>query len=291
MKILILGGTGMIGHRMWLTLKQDHDVWGTVRKNKANFPIIKNFVSENYVIECDNVLDLNRVTEIVQTIRPDYILNCTGIVKQLELSKNHIYSIELNSLFPHKLAAIASDHNARMIQFSTDCVFSGNKGNYKEDDPLDANDLYGKSKYMGEVDYLKNVLTLRLSTIGREIIPHGGLVEWFLAQDGKQVSGYKNAIYSGFPTLTLATIINRYVLPNRSLSGIVHISSGPIGKYDLLHKIKSLLNLNIEIVLNDDVHIDRSLNSSKFRELVGFRPLSWDEMLEDLKVDYNLYNT
>ena len=178
-----------------------------------------------------------------------------------------------------------------MIQFSSDCIFDGVKGNYIESDFSNATDLYGKSKALGEVDYLANVVTMRTSSIGREVFPHGGLVEWFLGNRGKTITGYKKAIYSGFPTKRLAEVISGFILPNPDLSGILHVAAPAIDKWTLLQMIKEHFNLKIEIAANEEFNIERSLNSSKFSALTGFSSPSWEEMMKDLEVDFDIYES
>jgi dTDP-4-dehydrorhamnose reductase len=291
MKILVLGGTGMIGHRMWATLNLlGHDVYATCRSSQINdFLEIPGICLESSILNL-NVLDYSKLETVISELKPEIILNCVGIVKQLEESKNELLTIELNSLFPHKLAELCKKYNSRMIQFSTDCVFSGSKGNYKESDPLDVDDLYGRSKILGEIHNEEHVLTIRTSTIGREINPHGGLVEWFISQNGKKIKGFSNAIYSGLPTYTLATYINDFILSNKELNGVYHISSEPINKYSLLTRVKEILNLDVNIIEDKQFVMKRSLNSSKFCEKTNANSPSWDLILKDLLIDETIYN-
>jgi dTDP-4-dehydrorhamnose reductase len=276
---------------MWATLSNSHETIGVVRRSElGDLTLIPGINTSNSILEIEAV-DLSKVAKVISDSKPDVVLNCIGIVKQLKDSNDHLKSITLNSLFPHQLAKICLENNARMIQFSSDCVFDGVKGNYIENDLTNAVDLYGKSKALGEVDYLPNVVTMRTSSIGREIFPHGGLVEWFLGSRGKTITGYKKAIYSGFPTKKLAEVISDYILPNSNLSGVLHVSSPPIDKWTLLQMIKDHFNLKIEIVANEEFNIDRSLNSSKFSSLTGFKSPSWMEMMKDLEVDFDIYES
>ncbi len=289
MKILVLGGTGMIGHRMWSHLSRFHNVFATIRKKTlgslASLPHInlKNIYFETDVLKADSL------ENVFKSSRPELVLNCVGIVKQLEASKNHIASIELNTLFPHRLAKLCEKFNSRMIQFSTDCVFSGKKGAYTENDITDATDLYGKSKILGEIADSKNVLTIRTSTIGREITPHGGLLEWFLSQENKEIKGFSNAIYSGFPTHSLANIIHKYIIPNQSIYGIRHISAPSIDKFALLNHIKSLYHCNTSILKDTGFKMKRDLNSHLFQQETSFIQTSWENMIKDLKIDDQFY--
>ena len=291
MRILILGASGMIGHRMWATLSHNHETVGVVRRVElGNLSLIPGIASSRSIMEVD-AYDLSKIAKVISDVRPDVVLNCVGIVKQLKDSTDHLKSISLNALFPHQLAKICADNNARMIQYSSDCVFDGVKGNYIEEDLTNATDLYGRTKALGEIDYLQNVVTMRTSSIGREVFPHGGLVEWFLGNNGKSIIGYKKAIYSGFPTKRLAEVISQYILPNPHVSGIVHVSATPIDKLTLLEMIKEHFNLKIEIKANEEFIMDRSLNSAKFTKLTGFQSPSWTEMMKDLEIDYDIYET
>lgn len=290
MRILVLGATGMIGHRMWASLSKFHDVHATIRKSELGALEQLEGIDKDCVFYNVDVLDDAALLDVFQKVKPEMVLNCVGVVKQLAASKNHIVSIELNALFPHKLAKLCTEFGSRMIQFSTDCVFSGKKGMYTEQDEPDATDLYGRSKILGEVDYLDNVLTIRTSSIGREVFPHGGLVEWFLSQEGKEIKGFSKAIYSGFPTHALAMVINDFILPNPELKGIMHVSAEAINKFELLQLVNEELGRDITINEDSNFEMERSLDSSLFQEKVGFKPAPWKELVKDLNVDNEFYN-
>ncbi len=287
MRILILGGSGMIGHRIWATLSQSHEVFGTLRRVELG-PLQDLVNPKNAILNVD-VLEDGAVEKVLSDIRPEVVINCIGLVKHLAASRDYVLTIKLNSLFPHKLAKACQSRNIRMIHFSTDCVFDGQKGMYREDDDTTATDMYGKSKALGEVSYLDNVLTIRTSTIGREVFPHGGLVEWFLSESGKTIKGYKNAIFSGFPTHTLAKILNEKVLNQPRLSGLLHIASEPIDKFTLLNLVKKEMNVNIEITKDEHFKLDRTLNGNKFLELTQFKAEPWKTMIQDINVDSEFY--
>lgn len=291
MKILVLGGTGMIGHRMWASLNLlGHNVYATCRaKNIDQFLSIPGINLEKCFLEVD-VLDYLKLESIIQKVKPEIILNCVGVVKQLKESQNAITSIELNSLHPHKLAKISSKNSSRMIQFSTDCVFSGTKGQYKENDLQDADDLYGRSKILGEINDQQHILTMRTSTVGREINPHGGLIEWFLSQSGKTIKGFSQAIYSGMPTHSLAKYIHNYILPNEEIFGVYHIATEPINKFDLLNLVKEALNIDIKILKEDGFVMKRDLNPSKFLQKTNAPLLKWSDLVDDLKIDQAIYD-
>lgn len=292
MKVLVLGGTGMIGHRMWASLSRlGHDVYSVCRsdlklemKNLGNLNWSKSWQGVD-------VTDIAALESIFSDLKPEMTLNCVGIVKQHPLAKCPATIIELNSLFPHQLTEICRRHGSRLLQMSTDCVFSGEKGYYSEKDVPDAVDLYGRTKILGEVDSQEHVITLRTSSIGREVRPHGGLIEWFLSQKGKKVKGYTKAIYSGFPTETLAKVIHNHILPNPFLKGIYHVASEPINKYQLLQLAKEVLKVDIEVEKDDSFAMDRSLDPSTFRKVTDAPIWEWKDIISDLKVDFDFYNS
>ena len=202
-------------------------------------------------------------------------------MKQLSDANDPLIALPINSLFPHMLARCCAEHGARVIHMSTDCVFSGSKGGYLEDDITDAHDLYGVSKRLGEVDY-PNAVTLRTSIIGHELNGNRSLIDWFLSQDGS-VKGFTEAIFSGLPTVEIARIIKNYVIPNEELCGVYHVSADPINKYDLLNMVAIIYGHKAEIIKDDNFKIDRSLDSSRFRALTGFKPATWHEMITTMK--------
>ncbi len=289
MRVLVLGASGMIGHRMWATLSLcGHEVFGAIRTPILDkLALIPGISKEKAFVGID-VFELASIEEAIKKSRPDIVLNCIGIVKQLPISRDPVTSIHINALFPHQLAEICSRYKCRMIHFSSDCVFSGIKGQYKEGDFPDDSDIYGRSKALGEVVDQDHVLTIRTSTIGREVKPHGGLVEWFISNREKKVKGFSKAIYSGFPAHTLAKYIDKYIL-NKNISGLYHLSTEPINKYDLLTKANDLFHLSIEIEKEDKTLIERSLDSSLFREKFGAPELKWSEILEDILIDNEIY--
>ena len=285
-RILILGGTGMLGHLLlrYLYACPEYDVYATARsltglENRLPEEIRSRFRRGS--------VDADYFDSVIRTLaatRPDIVINCIGIIKQLPLSSDPLTAITVNALLPHRISLISQTAGARVIHISTDCTFNGKKGMYTENDPSDAEDLYGRTKFLGEVAY-PHCVTLRTSIIGHELKSKYGLIEWFLAQTQK-VRGFRKAIYSGFPTIELARIIRDYVLPNPELRGIYHVSSEPISKYDLLQMVAKQYSKGIEIEPNDDFIQDRSLDSSLFRETVGYKPASWDKLVEMMHQDY-----
>src|SRR5262249_28711798 len=209
------------------------------------------------------------------------VVNCIGIVKQRQAAEDPISSIAVNAFFPHKLAALCKLAQARLVHISTDCVFSGRKGHYVETDFADAEDLYGRSKLLVEVES-ESCLTLRTSMIGHELETTHGLLEWFLSQAGGTVPGYKRAVFSGFTTTALANIIANVITNYPQLQGLWHVASEPIDKFNLLSLIKQIYHLNVNIVLDETVNIDRSLNGQRFASQTAFTPPSWPSMIEDM---------
>jgi dTDP-4-dehydrorhamnose reductase len=241
--------------------------------------IISNVEVENFDI----------VQRVFDATEPDVVINAVGIIKQLPESKEIIKTLKINSIFPHQLAQIAQASGARLITISTDCVFNGRKGNYTEEDVSDAEDLYGKSKSLGEV-FTDGCLTLRTSIIGRELNTSHSLVEWFLSKRGGKVKGFTEAIYTGFPTLVLSHIISDLIENHQDLQGLYHLSSEPISKYDLLCLLRDFYKVPIEIEPYADFKIDRSLDSSKFRRTTGFAPPRWEKMIEEMAQDTTPYD-
>lgn len=283
MKVLILGGNGMLGHKLAERLKNNFEVFTTVRSKTAAAELA-DICDEKQIFENVEAEDICSVGTVVEQLKPDVIINCIGIIKQLPTSKNVVKTLRVNSIFPHLLQELSQNHNARLITISTDCVFDGRKGNYKESDIPDAADVYGKSKSLGEPS-AENCLTIRTSIIGRELRTAHSLVEWFLGNGGGRVKGFSRAIYTGFPTVVLADLIGNLIKNHAHLAGLYHVSSDPINKYDLLCLIKDAYKLEIEIDRDEEFAIDRSLNSEKFRAETGCKPPVWSEMIKEMAED------
>jgi dTDP-4-dehydrorhamnose reductase len=229
-----------------------------------------------------DVLDHDSLINTFGRVRPDVVINCVGLIKQLAHAKDPLTALPINAMLPHRLAQLCELSGARLVHISTDCVFLGDKGSYKETDRSDCDDLYGKSKYIGEVYDNPTAITLRTSIIGHELSTEASLVDWFLAQSNS-VKGFTQAIFSGVPTAELARIILEYVLPNTALFGLYHVSADPIDKYTLLSKIARIYNKDIKIIPDAQLSIDRSLDSSKFRDATGYSPRPWDELLSFMR--------
>lgn len=278
-KVLILGATGMLGHVLFTELsgREELDVRATVRRwgDAARFfgPALADRVRGG--VEAS---DFDSVLRVLSDVRPEVVVNGIGIVKQLPEATDPVASIKVNSLFPHRLALACRAAGARLVHIGTDCVFSGRKGRYAEEDAPDAEDLYGRSKLLGEVTEPPCV-TLRTSLVGHELSGRNGLVEWFLGREGK-VKGFARAVFTGFPTVELARIIALRVLPNRALEGLYHVASEPIAKYDLLSLVARAYGRKISIERDEAFRCDRSLDPGRFRAATGYVAPPWTELVE-----------
>ncbi len=289
MNILILGATGMLGHKLMQELSGKFDVVGTVRGNATKYaanPIIAQMPLHGDV----QAESFDSVIGALASIRPDVIINCIGIIKQRPSAKSPLPSIAINALFPHRLAMLCKAMGTRLIHIGTDCVFSGRKGNYTEDDIPDAEDLYGRTKLLGEVAY-PGSLTIRTSIIGRELFSKLGLIEWFMSKRGGNVQGFAGAIYTGFTTQAMASIIGEIIEKHPDLCGLWHVSSDPISKYDLLNLVNHKFKLGIVVEKNTEFSCDRSLDSTRFRSFTGFMPPTWEEMITQMADDSTPYDT
>jgi dTDP-4-dehydrorhamnose reductase len=277
-----MGGTGMLGSTItnYLSHFEDLQIHTTIRSK--NIPCYIKSNKNISVIKDIDAQDKTAIFSVISSLKPHLVINCIGMVKQL-IEKDDIHSktIYMNSYLPHQLLKICSYFNSRLIHISTDCVFKGDKGLYTENDIADSSDIYGLSKLLGEIN-TRNSLTLRTSIIGHELDSKNGLLEWFLSQEG-QVSGYKNAIFSGLPTIEVARVIKEYVIPNTNLTGIYHLSSEPISKLNLLNIIKKEYQKKISIHEDSSFQIDRSLDSSKFKEETGYFSPSWNNLVKFMK--------
>ena len=289
-KVFVLGGNGMLGHKVFQVFNEEYETHASFLSLKdytSAFPVYKEVPTSRIHIGV-NALDFSGLNTLITDVKPDVVVNCIGLIKQLEEASDHILVIKMNSVLPHSLAKICSECGARLVHVSTDCVFSGDKGNYTEDDPSDVMDLYGKSKYLGEVNYAPH-LTVRTSIIGREWIRSTALLEWFLAQKGKTVRGYKNAVYTGFTTEAIARLIKKTVTERPDITGLWHVSSNPVSKLELITRIKDAWGLEIGIETFEDVPCDRSLDSSRFFNKTGFERPTWESMIKDLIEDDTPY--
>lgn len=225
---------------------------------------------------------------ILLAFRPEWVINCVGVTKQRAEGASPIPSITINSLLPHRLAKAAAHWSGRIIHFSTDCVFSGKHGSYLERDPSDADDLYGKTKYLGEVA-TPNALTLRTSIIGRELSEHRSLLDWFLAQNHRTVHGYRRVVYSGVTTNHLAELVVSIIQKHPGLHGLYQVVSEPITKHDLLCLFRETYQMDVQIVPDDLQVSDRSMKGDKLREAIGYRCPSWSILARQLAEDSSPY--
>jgi dTDP-4-dehydrorhamnose reductase len=286
MKLLILGATGMLGSQLLRScLNREMDVCVLVRKKKLlheNFPDLK----DDSIYLLDDIKDFGNLEKQIAVIQPQVVVNCIGIVKQSQLANNAFESISINTYLPHLLSQYAARYQFQFIHISTDCVFDGAEGNYSEADDSNAKDLYGKSKYLGEV-YTDHAVTLRTSIIGHELtVPTFGLLEWFLGQ-GNKTNGYTKAIFSGFTTNELSKIILDIVIPQKLTGNVYNVAATPISKYDLLKIMADVYKKDIEIVPSEALVIDRSLNGEKFKSVTGYTAPSWPEMISQMYSDYS----
>ncbi|MCJ7730076.1 MAG: SDR family oxidoreductase [Sedimentisphaerales bacterium] len=279
----------MLGHKLMQLLSSKHEVTGTVRGSALSYNRFGIF-DTNRLIGGMDVNDFDNVIKIISQVKPQFIINCVGIIKQLETANDPLISISINSLLPHRLAGLCRATGARLIHISTDCVFSGNQGMYKESDISDATDLYGRTKFLGEVSG-PNCLTLRTSIIGRELESHNGLIEWFLRPDQKEIRGFRRVIYTGLTTIALESVLELVMEASEELTGVYQLSSDPINKYDLLLLARDAFGVSTNIVPVDMPVIDRSLDSSRFRKMMNYNPPSWQSMIQELAADKTPYSS
>jgi dTDP-4-dehydrorhamnose reductase len=286
MKIIFLGGTSSLAYKAYTLFSKNFDTYVTFRN--FNDKIRKtNYFDENKIINGFDAFETENISQVIKNLNPNIVINCIRLTKEMNddsIRKNMIY---INSLFPHILAGICTEINCKLIHFSTDCVFSGKKGNYSEGDFTDAENLYGKTKYLGEIDYGQH-LTIRTSKVGKSLFGDNGLVDWFIneVKKGNEINGFTNAIYNGFSTTSLSRELLKIVKHNLKLKGLYHLSAEKISKYKLLLKISEKLNLNAKIKKYDKFYCDRSLNCSKYKKVTVFIPPDWKAMVEEITRDY-----
>lgn len=277
-RVLILGVTGMLGSAVFRVFSADenYQTWGTLRRavGLPNSPQ----QSDEYLLRGVDVLDQDALTAVFSKVRPDVVINCVGLIKHLADANDPLIALPINSLLPHRLARLCELSASRLIHVSTDCVFSGRKGGYLESDISDAEDLYGKSKYIGELHDVPHAVTLRTSIIGHELGTNHALIDWFLCQQGS-VRGFTKAVFSGLPTVELARVMKDFVVPDAALNGLYHVAAEPITKFDLLRLVASEYGMKIDIRPDDTLIVDRSLNGERFRLATGYLSASWPELV------------
>jgi dTDP-4-dehydrorhamnose reductase len=280
MRVLVLGASGMLGNAAYRLFAESDgfDVIGTVRAEHSRKLFPESLQSA--LISGVDVENIDSLMRVFGDTKPDVVINCIGLVKQLSEADDPLSAIPINSLLPHRLARMCGVSGSRLVHMSTDCVFSGAKGMYVEEDFSDAKDLYGRSKFLGEVDY-PNAITLRTSIIGHELDGARSLIGWFLSQK-VSVKGFKNAVFSGLPTVEIARIIRDFVIPRPDLRGVYHVSAEPINKFDLLTVVADVYGKKIKIEKDESLVINRSLDSTRFRKATGFSPAPWGELIKTM---------
>jgi dTDP-4-dehydrorhamnose reductase len=291
MRVLILGGTGMLGHKMHEVLSLEHDVVSTTRRPLSNLPVDPSaFLHKGTVIEGVQVTRISALIRLIADVEPDALINCVGVIKQRDAAREAIPSISINALLPHQLAEACGTRGTRLFHFSTDCVFSGAVGDYTEESVSDATDLYGRSKFLGEVSD-DHSLTIRTSIIGRELDHFDSLVEWFLRQRGV-IKGFTRAIYTGITTNQMAHIVSRLLVEQPRMTGLYQIASDKVTKYDLLMMMREAFGVRdrIQIDPSDEPVCDRSLRGDRFLAATGITVPSWPDMLQELASDAVRYD-
>jgi dTDP-4-dehydrorhamnose reductase len=283
-KVLILGAGGMLGHMAVRVLGENFEVFGTTRGDASSLPTLEKFLKKDSWITGVNVLNDDEVDRVLNTIRPDAVINCVGLVKQKMDNSSYLESIEINALLPHKLFSLCEKYNSKLIQVSTDCVFTCDPGIKNQDDVPNATDLYGRTKFLGEVDY-GTALTIRTSIVGRQISGQESFFEWVLNQTGKVANGYANALYTGLTTFSLSNVISEILSNHFSLSGLWQIASEPISKFELMNKLNHEMSLDIDIREDFDFRCDRRLNGSPFHEKTMIKIPTWDSMVQQFAND------
>ncbi|CAB3894979.1 dTDP-4-dehydrorhamnose reductase [Achromobacter mucicolens] len=281
MKILVLGVTGMLGSAVFSRFSDDpaFEMYGTLRGAAG----LRHFDERhrNNLLTGVDVLDNDSLVTVMARVKPDVVINCVGLIKQLADAKDPLAALPVNAMLPHRLSRLCALASARLIHVSTDCVFDGRKGMYLESDPSDAEDLYGKSKYIGEVTSDVNAITLRTSIIGHELGSNVALVDWFLSQPGP-VKGFTRAVFSGLPTTELARVMKDFVIPHPELHGLYHCAVAPIDKYSLLKLVAQVYGKDIDIIADDQLKIDRSLDATRLLQATGYVPPSWPELIREM---------
>lgn len=287
MRVLILGASGMLGHKLWQTFSGELDTYAGVRRSCQAYAKYDLFDPDR-LVDCLNIQDFDTCIRAFGRVKPDVVINCIGIIKQVSGVTPAVDFVRVNALFPHQLAELCAVSGTRLIHFSTDCVFSGRQGRYTEEDIPDPIDTYGRSKLLGEVtgDYC---LTLRTSMLGRELERSISLLEWFLNQPDQRIKGYTRAIFNGLTTCALAKIVLEVVTRWPDLTGLYHVSAPAVSKYDLLMRVREAFRVKTLIEPFDKIQVDRSLDSSRFQRQTGIVIPGWDEMIQGLVSDRTPY--
>jgi dTDP-4-dehydrorhamnose reductase len=282
----------MLGHKLIQRLAaRGLSVFGTVRSFSApDTPAARMALgAANKILYDVDVLQDGPLEAAIETADPDVVVNAVGVIKQIDVAKDPVTSISTNALLPHRAATFCKKRGARLIQFSTDCVFAGRKGPYAENAPTDAEDLYGRSKLLGEVSG-PGCLTIRSSIVGRELRGRSSLVEWFLSQRGGQATGFTGALYTGLTTNVMSDLVGKLITEYPEVDGIWHVASEPISKYELLQLVNASYKLGITLGRDDKFFCDRRLDGGAFRKRTGFNAPSWDAMIAEMHADPTPYD-
>jgi dTDP-4-dehydrorhamnose reductase len=291
MRILILGVSGLIGHKLYQKLSTRFgDVFGTLHGDRSRFAWTGLFNGLN-VVEHVDVSNFAQLEGVLQAISPDVVLNCAGITKRRPEINLSLQAIGVNALFPHRLAKWAELHNRRVIHFSTDCVFDGAVGNYTETSPTTGKDAYGQTKALGEIRY-DHTLTLRSSFIGRELSVHSELLDWLLQQRGNTIKGFTKALYSGISTIEMARIVGDLIEHHPEINGLHQLSTPePISKYELLCMARDAFDVEVEIIPDDTFEIKPTLDGSLLRSKLQINLPTWPVMMRDLATEQFVYRS
>jgi dTDP-4-dehydrorhamnose reductase len=291
-RVLVLGATGMLGHKLVQRLAaRGLSVFGTIRSScppETSAARVALGAAHKILHDVD-VLQDGPLQAAIEAADPHVVVNAVGVIKQIDVAKDPVTSIATNALLPHRIAAFCKERGARLIQFSTDCVFVGRKGPYAENAPTDAEDLYGRSKLLGEVSGA-GCLTVRSSIVGRELRGRSSLIEWFLSQRGGQAAGFTGALYTGLTTNVMSDLVGKLIIEYPEVDGIWHVASEPISKYELLQFVNTHYKLGITLGRDDKFSCDRRLDGGAFRKRTGFNAPSWDTMIAEMYADPTPYD-
>lgn len=281
MKILVLGATGLLGSAVFRSMSKAPDarVVGTIRRDSARALFLLDAAASLNTIQ--DIEDPDELVRLFDAVRPEVVINCIAVGRPTP--SDPVRMLKIYSVLPQRVSQLCKRSQARLIQISSDGVFSGNRGCYTETDAPDANDIYGISKHLGEVAE-RHAITLRTSIIGHELQSKGGLLEWFLSQKG-QCNCYTRAIFSGFPTNVLADLIRDVVIPRSDLHGVYHVATRPISKFDLLALVAKRYGKPIELVPDDRASPNRSLVADRFEKATGYVPPDWPALVDLMYYD------
>jgi len=291
-RVLVLGATGMLGHKLIQRLAAGGlSVFGTMRSSSPPPTAAARVAlsAADRILHDVDVLQDGPLQAAIEMADPDVVVNAVGVIKQIDVAKDPVTSISTNALLPHRTAAFCKKRGARLVQFSTDCVFAGRRGPYAENAPTDAEDLYGRSKLLGEVSG-PGCLTIRSSIVGRELRGRSSLVEWFLSQRGGQATGFTGALYTGLTTNVMSDLVGKLIMEYPEVDGIWHVASEPISKYELLQFVNTRYKLGITLGRDDKFFCDRRLDGGAFRKRTGFNAPSWDTMIAEMHADPTPYD-